>query len=552
MKRINFKLKFLLSMGLVYASLSSYSQAIILSDDKMAGCDMEYQLEQGYSSPTESGGSTSANRTVSVPLSWPLRMSDEYREVDGVYSYWYISNFADINHTEGSREDWMCNTGSNAKNYDQHNGVDIVPFPFGWQMMDDESVDVIAAADGEVIEWFDGNSFDRNCATPHSFVYESFNGGYYGNFIALEHSDGSVTVYAHLKIGSLANISVGDDVVSGQYLGKIGSAGNSTGPHLHFEVRPCEGCSYIEPWWDSEGCNDDVTESQWISQQPYDEPQVLRVATHDVTPSYKSCSEYESGENENVNFSNHFNSAGTIYMSVSLRDFLVGDNFTIDILNSSGTSIYNSSYTTLSNNQSITLMFSYTYVFLATGTYRVKVVHDGKTYDHYFSVNCPGSLTLSGAQSGHKAYITGDHTNATATISGVSSNIILYQAADYIQLNAGFVATSGCEYKAEIDDCAIGGMKIANTEELEIKQDAFNVFPNPSNGIFTLYYKSDITENYRVLIKNIMGETIYDSEFFMGNNELTYSVDLQNHAKGIYLIELYHGNKIETQKIVLQ
>ncbi|HET8964011.1 MAG TPA: T9SS type A sorting domain-containing protein, partial [Chitinophagales bacterium] len=223
-----------------------------------------------------------------------------------------------------------------------------------------------------------------------------------------------------------------------------------------------------------------------------------------------------------------------------------------DILNSSGTSIYNSSYTTFSNNQSITLMFSYTYVFLASGTYRVKVVHDGKTYDHYFTVNCPGSLTFSGVQSGHKAYITGDYINSTATISGVSSNQILYQAESYIKFNDGFVATSGCEFKAEINDCTIGSLKMNSNTELELIEDAFNVFPNPSNGIFTLYYKSDFIENYRVLIKNIMGETIYDSEFFTGNNELTYSVNLQNHAKGIYLVELYHGNKIETQKIVLQ
>lgn len=539
-------------MVLIYSSLSSFSQVLILGDDKIPGCDMEYQLEQGYTSPTGTDGNASTNRTVSVPLSWPLRMSDEYREIDGVYSYWYISNFADINHTEGSREDWMCNTGSNAKNYDQHNGVDIVPFPFGWQMMDDESIDVIAAADGEVIEWFDGNSFDRNCATPHTFVYESFNGGYYGNFIALEHSDGTVTIYAHLRHGTLANLVEGDNVVAGQYLGKIGSAGNSTGPHLHFEVRPCEGCSYIEPWWDSEGCNDDVTESQWISQQPYDEPQVLRVSTHDLLPEYKDCADYEAGSNENVNFSNHFNSTDAIYIGVSMRDFLYGDNFTVDVLNSAGSSIYNTSYTAFSDYQAQTFMFTYSAFLLSTGTYRVKVVHDGKTYDHYFTVNCPGALSLSGSQSGHKAYITGDNINSTVTISGVSSNQILYQAEDYIKLNTGFTATSGCEFLAEIDDCTIDGLKMAAPEALEIVENAFNLFPNPSTGIFTLYYKSDVTENYRVLIKNIMGETIYDSEFFTGNNELTYSVNLQNHAKGIYLVELYHGNKIETQKIVLQ
>lgn len=56
----------------------------------------------------------------------------------------------------------------------------------------------------------------------------------YGNYIVVNHGDGIATLYAHLD-ERLA--SVGDKVKVGQVIGKMGSTGMSTGPHLHFEVR---------------------------------------------------------------------------------------------------------------------------------------------------------------------------------------------------------------------------------------------------------------------------------------------------------------------------
>ncbi|MFI9629673.1 peptidoglycan DD-metalloendopeptidase family protein [Streptomyces sp. NPDC052042] len=70
-------------------------------------------------------------------------------------------------------------------------------------------------------------------------------GGAYGNQVVVKHADGRYSQYGHL---SSISVSAGQSVGAGQQIGLSGSTGNSTGPHLHFEVRtgPAYG-SDIDP-----------------------------------------------------------------------------------------------------------------------------------------------------------------------------------------------------------------------------------------------------------------------------------------------------------------
>jgi murein DD-endopeptidase MepM/ murein hydrolase activator NlpD len=64
-------------------------------------------------------------------------------------------------------------------------------------------------------------------------VKAGWNGGY-GRMVEIEHSGGFTTRYAHLsKIG----VKEGQAVSRGEEIGKVGSSGRSTGPHLHYEIR---------------------------------------------------------------------------------------------------------------------------------------------------------------------------------------------------------------------------------------------------------------------------------------------------------------------------
>lgn len=59
--------------------------------------------------------------------------------------------------------------------------------------------------------------------------------GLAGNHVVVDHGNGEYSRYAHLQPGSL-RVSIGDRIVAGTLLGKLGSSGNSTEPHLHLQV----------------------------------------------------------------------------------------------------------------------------------------------------------------------------------------------------------------------------------------------------------------------------------------------------------------------------
>ena len=103
----------------------------------------------------------------------------------------------------------------NYPSYSGHTGVDVNIGVVGKK--------VVAVKDGTVVT---------------STAMRNANGSYrsYGEYITISHGDGTMTVYAHMLAGS-RTVTANQQVKQGQVIGTVGSTGNSTGTHLHFEVR---------------------------------------------------------------------------------------------------------------------------------------------------------------------------------------------------------------------------------------------------------------------------------------------------------------------------
>ncbi len=101
------------------------------------------------------------------------------------------------------------------------NGPVVSGFGMRWGRMH-EGID-IAAALGTPI----------HAAASGTVIHAGWLGGY-GNLVVVDHGDGLATAYAH---ASAILVAVGQQVSQGDTLSLVGSTGNSSGPHLHFEVR---------------------------------------------------------------------------------------------------------------------------------------------------------------------------------------------------------------------------------------------------------------------------------------------------------------------------
>ena len=95
-----------------------------------------------------------------------------------------------------------------------------------------------------------GLDFDGDFGSPiyaadsGVIIYSGWSDRGYGNLIVIDHDGGWQTYYGHLLDNTL--LPCGSNVLKGELIASMGSTGNSTGPHLHFELR--SGGQPVNPW----------------------------------------------------------------------------------------------------------------------------------------------------------------------------------------------------------------------------------------------------------------------------------------------------------------
>ncbi|MEM5565573.1 peptidoglycan DD-metalloendopeptidase family protein [Psychroserpens sp. AS72] len=302
---------------------------------------------------------------------WPLKKADgsAYNEIYGISGY--------VDHNTGfpnQLTDFNCGTRTydNNSGYN-HQGVDMFTWPFGWKMMDNDKVEIIAAAPGQIIAKNDGE-FDRSC---------NFNNNIW-NAIYVQHNDGSIAWYGHMKNGSTSSKNVGDMVAQGEYLGVVGSSGNSTGPHLHFEVYTDNTYSQlVDPY--AGNCNNMNPDSWWESQRAYNNPGINAVLTHTADPIFPTCPTTEI-----TNESNQFNINQTIHFAVYLKDQVTGTSVNLRLIKPDNTDLYNWDFELTDDYYAS--WWRWIFTLDIQGEWKWEATYEGETVTHSFNVGDPLSV----------------------------------------------------------------------------------------------------------------------------------------------------------------
>jgi hypothetical protein len=366
----------------------NYTKLIQIKDDihPEARAEIVRMLRQNESRLRRQGKLNSPENPAVTAFSWPIKQAPGYND----NGYYGISNYVDENPAyPNAILDYNCGN----RTYDQasgynHAGTDIFTWPFPWQKMDRNIVQIIAAAPGTIIAKSDGN-FDQNCA----FCSSACN----WNSVYIMHADGSVAWYGHMKSGSLTTKSIGQTVSQGEYLGIVGSSGNSTGPHLHFEVYTNSSYTQlVDPW--AGACNNfNGLTSWWASQQPYYVSTLNKVMMHSAAPGTGSCPAAEI-PNEKINYAN----GEILYMGSYYRDQLTGQQSIHRLYKPD-----NSLYTSWTQNFTTNYNASWWYYTLTlpnpatTGTWKYEITYNGTQKQFaYFAVNssyvviCPDNYNI--------------------------------------------------------------------------------------------------------------------------------------------------------------
>ncbi len=245
----------------------------------------------------------------------------------------WISNFFDHNPATSefddlsTVEDFACGTRS----YDiprpyNHIGIDFTPWPFWWYQMDQNLIEVRAAAGGTLLEKFDGRD-DRQCELSSKN----------SNRVFIQHADGSVATYEHMRTGSVTDKPVGSTIVVGEYLGLVGSSGNSLAPHLHLETRfGPNPADLIDPFDGDCNITTDPGDSWWAAgqQEPYYNPAIAQLATHAILVTQDLLAPACPITSQSPQYDDSPSTTEPFYFAIYLRDERPGDLLNVTLRSS--------------------------------------------------------------------------------------------------------------------------------------------------------------------------------------------------------------------------
>ncbi|MDO9041217.1 MAG: M23 family metallopeptidase [Desulfocapsaceae bacterium] len=311
--------------------------------------------------------------TQAVAYAFPLRMAPGLAD----YAGFRVSAFGDHNSTVGQVLDY----NGGARTYDGHHGTDYALWPFSWNKVNAGEVQVVAAAAGTIVNKENVDSTDHNPCDGGS------NNDPW-NYVAITQADGRLTIYGHMRYNSLTTKAIGETVAQGEYLGTAASSGNSSGPHLHFEMR--FGTYSNAEWIDPYAGPASQPGSLWASQRPYRDSAINKLSTHSAQPVDTPC------QLTVTNLQESFTTPARILFYSYYRDYQGALPTQGKIYRPDGTVFKSWSYTdgsTFSSGANRSWVFDFADSDPA-GRWRFEATYNGQTYETFFNVDSPTTSSL--------------------------------------------------------------------------------------------------------------------------------------------------------------
>ena len=174
------------------------------------------------------------------------------------------------------------------------------------------------------------------------------------------------------------------------------------------------------------------------------------------------------------------------------------------------------------------------------------------TITAYGQTDCVADLVITDA-------VTSGQTSGQMVSNSISaSNVIAngatanYQAGNFILLTPGFQATEGSNTSLTIAPCTGTSNARTTNQAVELAKEILDVslYPNPTGGSFTVQVPTvKSTEPQLVEVYNLAGVLVYKKSVSAGEQ---IAIDLKNHAKGLYLVKYFQGQKSVIKRVLYQ
>jgi hypothetical protein len=155
------------------------------------------------------------------------------------------------------------------------------------------------------------------------------------------------------------------------------------------------------------------------------------------------------------------------------------------------------------------------------------------------------SIDINGVTVSIQRFIMQNQLGTTAPASATSLG---YEASTSIA-RVNFTYSTGCESPRTMVigevDCVVG------IEDNKSLVNNFQVYPNPSNGLFTIDLTTQKEEDFNLTVRDVQGKLIYEEQIEV-NGKYRDDLDLNELAKGVYYLQIQNDEAVKVEKLIIQ